>query len=371
MEEKESWGLTEEEIKQRLRQQNQENSKRGFTRGGRSSGQGVKLLYIRDYLHKYADKEHPKNATEICEYLATKNIRADRKTIYNDILRLQTDCGEPIEYSSSGRGYYISKQEFESYELRLLLDSVRASSYATKEEAEQLTCKIKNLSNVYDRSSLEIRPLVEGINRPKKSIARKVDTLSKAIAQKKKVSFTLAKRIPAHGYQTQKIIDKRNNSEVFIASPRAILLSKGRYMLHTYASKERLATSLVIDVMEDIRILSLDSEENTHLEQRSMEIWRAYLDKHYQKEHPIVIRITNNRVYGVLKEFGEDILMVPDGEKHFTITVQPRKINIPQLYGWVAGLNGDAKIISPQSVIDDMEAFLLRILDINKQGDSD
>ena len=28
MEEKESWGLTEEEIKQRLRQQNQENSKR-------------------------------------------------------------------------------------------------------------------------------------------------------------------------------------------------------------------------------------------------------------------------------------------------------------------------------------------------------
>lgn len=48
MDEKESWGLTEEEIKQRLRQQNQENSKRRFTRGGRSSGQGVKLFYIRD-----------------------------------------------------------------------------------------------------------------------------------------------------------------------------------------------------------------------------------------------------------------------------------------------------------------------------------
>ena len=42
MEEKDSWGLTEEAIKQRLRQQNHENSKRGSTRGGRSSGQGVK-----------------------------------------------------------------------------------------------------------------------------------------------------------------------------------------------------------------------------------------------------------------------------------------------------------------------------------------
>ena len=42
MDEKEGWGLTEEEIKQRLHQQNQENSKRGPTREGRSSGQGVK-----------------------------------------------------------------------------------------------------------------------------------------------------------------------------------------------------------------------------------------------------------------------------------------------------------------------------------------
>ena len=70
MEEKDSWGLTEEEIKQRLRRQNQENSKRGCTRGGRSSGQGVKLLYIRDYLYAEANKEHPKKAKEIQTFLA-------------------------------------------------------------------------------------------------------------------------------------------------------------------------------------------------------------------------------------------------------------------------------------------------------------
>ena len=63
MDEKEGWGLTEEEIKERLRTLNQEKSKRGPTRGGRSSGQGVKLLYIRDYLYAHATKEHPKNAS--------------------------------------------------------------------------------------------------------------------------------------------------------------------------------------------------------------------------------------------------------------------------------------------------------------------
>lgn len=40
MEKKDSWGLTEEEIKERLRKLNQEKKIQGPTRGGRSSGQG-------------------------------------------------------------------------------------------------------------------------------------------------------------------------------------------------------------------------------------------------------------------------------------------------------------------------------------------
>ena len=52
---------------------------------GRSSNQGVKLLYIRDYLHKQTNKEHSKNATEMSDYLGTKAIKADHKPIYNDM----------------------------------------------------------------------------------------------------------------------------------------------------------------------------------------------------------------------------------------------------------------------------------------------
>ena len=65
MEKKEGWGLTGEEIKERLRKLNQEKEEKGPTRGGRSSGQGVKLLYIRDFLYAHATKEHPQNAIHI------------------------------------------------------------------------------------------------------------------------------------------------------------------------------------------------------------------------------------------------------------------------------------------------------------------
>ncbi len=94
---------------------------------GRSSNQGVKLLYIRDYLRKYSDKEHPKSASKIVEYLASKGIKADRKTIYNDILRLQMDFQEPIEYNKKKWGYYITQPQFETKDLRMLIDCVQLS----------------------------------------------------------------------------------------------------------------------------------------------------------------------------------------------------------------------------------------------------
>ena len=53
----EKWELSREEIEARLKKLGQK--KPGKTRGGRSSGQGVKLLYIRDYLYHHATKEHP------------------------------------------------------------------------------------------------------------------------------------------------------------------------------------------------------------------------------------------------------------------------------------------------------------------------
>ncbi|MEE0110005.1 MAG: hypothetical protein UEP57_03820 [Oscillospiraceae bacterium] len=117
---------------------------------GRSSNQGVKLLYIRDYLHKYTNKEHPKSAKEISEYLASKGIKADRKTIYNDILRLQVDFQEPIEYNPKKWGYYITKPQFTSDDLRMLLDSVRLSELLTSEETFRLYGKILSLANIYD-----------------------------------------------------------------------------------------------------------------------------------------------------------------------------------------------------------------------------
>ena len=138
------WELSREEIEERIRKSNQEWKQKRPTRGGRSSGQGVKLLYIRDYLYAHATKEHPQNANRIQAYLAEHGVEASVKTIYNDILRRQEDFDVPIEYNKSKWGYYITEPEFKPYELRLMVDSIQSSKFITQKEASTITQKIKS-----------------------------------------------------------------------------------------------------------------------------------------------------------------------------------------------------------------------------------
>lgn len=51
------WELSREKIEERIRNSNQEWKQKGPTRGGRSSGQGVKLLYICDDLHRQTKRK--------------------------------------------------------------------------------------------------------------------------------------------------------------------------------------------------------------------------------------------------------------------------------------------------------------------------
>ena len=52
----------------------------------------------------------------------------------------------------------------------------------------------------------------------------------------------------------------------------------------------------------------------------------------------------------VIDRFGRDTMLIPDGEDHFNFTV---KVAVsPMFLSWVIGFGSMAKILYPQSVID-------------------
>lgn len=366
MDEKEGWGLTEEEIKERLRQVNQQNAKRGPTRGGRSSGQGVKLLYIRDYLYAHATKEHPKNATHIKKFLATKQIEAHEKTIYNDILRLQTDFNVPIEYDAKHWGYYITTPIFEPYELRLMVDSIQSSKFITQKEANTITQKISGLADIYTKESLNrVAYVADRVRSKNDRVVKDADRIHSAIAQNRKIGFRYFHYTP--NKDNPRKFSK--SGDMYIVSPYALLWDNGNYYLYAYTDKGKFRT-FRIDRMEAIShplMAEREGEKEFNASQITSREYKVF-QMYHGDQMKVRVRFSNHLADAVIDQFGKSVLLIPDGEKHFVATL-PVEIS-PPFWAWISTFGKGAKVLHPEEAVNKMRAFIGKLTEMyNDEGE--
>ena len=325
---------------------------------GRSSNQGVKLLYIRDYLRKYTDKEHPKSATDIKEFLASKGIKADRKTIYNDILRLQMDFQEPIEYNKQKWGYYITQPQFTAKELRMLVDCVQLSSLITKEESCDLVEKILGLGTVYSKENLEKNTRKRtDINKPESSVFQNIETINEAISHRKKIRFRFV-------FPTLER-DTSNNSvsdELIIVNPKYIRSVNGYYYL-VVSPDERHDHNygVSIDRMADIKILSLDIE-NLPAREFSSEVYRSPLVEREEytfdpnREYAVTILFHKADIKKVKRRFGNEIVLIPYDDDNMMLTIHTQLSF--SFFRTILDFGEHAKILSPKEAIGEFFEYI-------------
>ena len=327
---------------------------------GRSSNQGVKLLYIRDYLRKYTDKEHPKSATDIKEFLASRGIKADRKTIYNDILRLQMDFQEPIEYNKKKWGYYITQPMFETKELRMLIDCVQLSSLITEEESNTLSKKIMELGTVYSKDSLEkyIRTKVE-INKPEESVFQKVEIILQAISAKKKIGFCYA--YPALDRDEQG--NPVNYEKIYkIVSPKHIRKRNGFYALIAFADEEdEYGYAIPLREMENIKILSFESNSRNSRLPNFKQTEHVLIEReHYsfdpEREYAVTILLRQYDIELVKRRFGNDVRMIPYDYENMMITIHT-KLNL-HFFEKIKYFGKYAMILSPKEAIGEYFEYI-------------
>ena len=331
---------------------------------GRSSGQGVKLLYIRDYLYQHATKEHPKNANAICDYLMTKGIDASPKTIYNDILRLQIDFGVPVEYNPKKWGYYITTPEFEPHELRLMVDSIQASKFITQTEARTISQKIVKLADVYTKESLTRNAFVSGrVRSMNDSVVKDSDRIHRAIAENRKIGFTYFHYTPNKDNPKQ----YSKKGDLYIVSPYALLWDNGNYYLYAYITEKDEFRTFRIDRMERITNPLPDKRDGekafkaTNITGQEFKVFQQY----HGEQTRVRIRFSNHLADSVIDQFGKDTMLIPIDEKHFTATL-PVELS-PPFFAWVATFGRAAKILWPQLAIDEMKKFIERVSDMYKE----
>ena len=322
----------------------------------RSSFQKLKILYIMDYLLKRSDENHPVTVAQLIGELESHGISAERKSIYDDLESLR-EYGLDILQTGSGKnsGYYVASREFELPELKLLVDSVQSSKFITYKKTLSLIKKIESLTSVYDaqllRRQLYVKNRIKTMN---ESIYYNVDELHRGIAENRKIRFHYFE------YTVRKERRFRRDGAWYVLSPYALSWDDENYYLVGFDSEAGIIKHFRVDKMADIEITEEPRDGEEIYAALDMGVYaRKTFGMFTGEETSVRLRFEKDLVGAVIDRLGRDVMLVPDGEDHFT--VRTNVIVSPQFFAWVLGFGNKAKILGPESVVRKLREHLNQV----------
>ena len=319
----------------------------------KQEGQKLKLLYLRDYLRQNTDEAHPASMNDMITHLAAKGIRAERKSIYDDLLALQ-DYGLEVFYKrTKPSGYYVTARDFELSEIKFLVDAVLSSRFLTPEQSSALIRKLAGLSSTHEAALLRRQIVLAGrIKSSAQENLKNIDILHEAIEKNRQITF----RYFDWGVDRQ----KHFRDGIYTASPYALLWDDENYYLVAHGQKHGL-THYRVDKMENIELTAqarIVTEETRNFSPStySREVFGMFRGEHLR----IKLRFENSLSGVVIDRFGKDLMLIPDGSDHFTFLVQVAMS--PNFLGWLAGFGGRANIVYPPKAVEQYRDFCASVL---------
>ena len=321
----------------------------------KSEGQKLKLLYLRDYLRQNTDEEHPATVQQLIDFLESKDIRAERKSIYNDILALNEYGTEVLHRRGKNGGYYVSQRDFQLSELKLLVDSVQSSKFITHKKTMSLIKKIGSLASVHEAQLLNRQVYVKNrIKTMNESIYYNVDEIHRGIAENKKIRFHYFE------YDVRKEKRFRRGGEWYIISPYSLGWDDENYYLVGFDYDAGIIKHFRVDKMADIGITDLERDGQDSYAALDMAVYaRKTFGMFTGEETSVHLRFEKDMVGVVLDRLGRDVMLIPDGDEHFTVRTDV--VVSPQFFAWVFGFAGKAKILEPEHVVKAMQAQLDKV----------
>lgn len=180
-----------------------------------------------------------------------------------------------------------------------------------------------------------------------------IDNIHIAIADDWQITFRYFYFNP----RKEKVYHKKGQS--YHASPYALLWNDNNYYLLAYEGGKM--KHFRVDKMDTIKISYQKREgkeafNELKLSERSLRVFSMYSGK----TKTIKMRFSNHLAGVVIDRFGQDIMMIPDGEKHFTLTTEIEVSD--QFYGWLCGLGGGVRLLAPAEEAEKYQEHLQNIL---------
>lgn len=315
------------------------------------------LLIIYKYLLENTDENHTVNATDLAAELGRYGISENRRTIYNDIAIL-IDYGVDVitpERSDNRGGYYIGSRDFELAELKLLVDAVQSSKFITVKKSEELIAKISKLTSRSQAAELRREVFVRNrIKTGNESIFYNVDGIYEAIHHDSQISFQYGE-IRRDGR-----LVPRKNGALYTVSPMILTWDDENYYLVAYDAEAEKVKHYRVDKIMNIR--------ETRVPREGKELFRRFDLAAYAKktfgmyggvDADVTLRCENQLAGVVIDRFGNDTMLIPDGDSHFRAHVKVAVSS--QFYGWVTAIGTGMEILSPSDIRENYRKYLAQI----------
>ena len=320
----------------------------------KSDNQKLKIFYILDYLERNSHQNHPVGAAELIQMLEHQhNIACERKTIYSDIQALQDYGVDIVSTPGKNGGYYIASRNFELPELKLLIDAVQSSRFLTEKKSRELIEKLCNQCSVYDARLMRRDVLVSGrVKSMNETIYYNVDAIQEAIAMNRAISFR---------YFDWGIDGKRKYREKnYYASPYGLCQDNENCYLLAHSPRYGI-TSYRVDRMSEITITEDKRTPCPELTGKALTEHANRLFQMYAGDSVNVkMRFHKSLANVVIDRFGRDTILIPDGDEYFNFTVNVAVS--PMFLSWLIGFGSKAKILYPQSVIDECRQMCMEAI---------
>ena len=322
----------------------------------KGDNQKLKMLFLAKIFSEETDDNHSLTMPQIIDKLSACGVNADRKTLYLDFEELR-HFGLDIIAVKEGREcfYHLGNRDFELPELKLLVDSVQSAKFITDKKSKELIKKLEALVSKYEGKQLHRQVVISGrIKTMNESIYYNVDKLHEAIGADAQIRFKY------YQWNVEKKMELRKDGAWYQISPWGLMWDDENYYLVGYDAEDDKIKHYRVDKMLRISVTDKRREGKDAYKKFDLPRYTKSLFGMYGGEETKVTIEAENSMVGVLIDrFGKDIFIVPVDENHFRTVVNVAVSN--QFFGWIMALGDGIKIVSPDSVVEQMKAEIRRL----------
>ena len=322
----------------------------------KSENQKQKILVLLDLFKSKTDEEHGVTTSDIIDYLAEHGIKAERKTVYADLNTLKEYGYEISKEKKDGNYYYtLLNRDFQLPELKLLVDAVQASKFISAKKSSELIKKIENLASVYQAKQLQRQVFVSNrIKTNYENVYYNVDELNLAINENRKIKFDY------YEWNLSKEMVLRKNGRKNDISPWSLAWDDENYYLVAFDGNSGIIKHYRVDKMRKIEILDEARDGREEFEEfDAAKYAKKVFGMFTGDEQRVKIQFANKLIGVVIDRFGQDIMIIPKGVDQFVVNVNVKVSNM--FLGWIIGLGDGAKILEPESVVDEVKQITERL----------